>query len=328
MYVLTEAYRYLISAKVIDQLEEFDIKPCYERICRALYNCAKTPKQMKLLWGSILRSAGNRPDCINSSHVTKMWKMLCNDKKYTKICHYEDEIMSRIEKSLNKRSKDEESKDNDNKEENTETTETTEKTKTNNEDHHKNTLSINTQTQQPQYSFYPSPVNVPVIPSNDNKPFESINININNNNINNNSNNNYCNNSNSNTINTSNNNNTYYNSPNPQVKYQIISSTCIPSPSIYPSPVSINEPISYSISSSPMSACSSVSCNEIIVNPINSNTLSVPSINVIECPVVEIQQYPSQPINIQNSKLFSNYQGQPQCQPQCQPQPQQIVYYY
>jgi len=96
-----QAYRFLISAKVIDQLEEFEIQPCYERICRSLYNCAKTPKQMKLLWGSTLNAAGNRPDTINSSHVKKMWKELCNDKKYAKICHYEDEIMSKVEKSLN-----------------------------------------------------------------------------------------------------------------------------------------------------------------------------------------------------------------------------------
>ncbi|KAG4096027.1 hypothetical protein H8356DRAFT_1044137 [Neocallimastix lanati (nom. inval.)] len=101
-----QAYRYLISAKVIDQLEEFEIQPCYERICRSLYNCAKTLNQMKLLWGSVLQTAGNRPDCINSSHVNKMWKKLCADKKYDKICHYEDEIMNRVERSLNKHSKD------------------------------------------------------------------------------------------------------------------------------------------------------------------------------------------------------------------------------
>jgi len=61
---------------------------------------------MKLLWGSILQLAGNRPDCINSSHVNKMWKKLCSDKNYSKICHYEDEIINKVEKSLNKHSKD------------------------------------------------------------------------------------------------------------------------------------------------------------------------------------------------------------------------------
>jgi len=101
-----QAYRYVISAKVIDQLEEFNIQPCYERICRALYNCAKTQSQMKLLWGSVLQSSGNRPDCINSSHVNKMWKKLCSDKKYFKICHYEEEIMNKIENSLNHHAKD------------------------------------------------------------------------------------------------------------------------------------------------------------------------------------------------------------------------------
>jgi len=102
----TQAYRYVISAKVIDQLEEFEIQPCYERICRALYNCAKTPNQMKLLWGSVLQTAGSNPDCINSSHITKMWKKLCADNKYSKICHFEDEIMNKIEVSLNKHSKE------------------------------------------------------------------------------------------------------------------------------------------------------------------------------------------------------------------------------
>ncbi|KAG4096026.1 hypothetical protein H8356DRAFT_1345318 [Neocallimastix lanati (nom. inval.)] len=101
-----EAYRYVISAKIIDQLEEFNIQPYYERICRALYNCAKTPSQLKLLWGSVLQSAENKPDNINSSHVIKMWKKLCRDKKYSKICHYEDEIINKVEVSLNKRSKE------------------------------------------------------------------------------------------------------------------------------------------------------------------------------------------------------------------------------
>ncbi|KAL6591983.1 hypothetical protein U3516DRAFT_834887 [Neocallimastix sp. 'constans'] len=135
-----QAYRYLISAKVIDQLEEFDIQPCYERICRSLYNCAKTPKQMKLLWGSILRTAGNRPDSINSSHVKKMWKQLCADKNYNKICHYEDEIMNKIEKSLNEYSKDSKQRQIKSIDDN-------------------NTHSNN----------YPSPImNVPIIPSNNN----------------------------------------------------------------------------------------------------------------------------------------------------------------
>jgi len=50
-----QAYRYLICAKVLDQLEEFEIKPSYERLCRSLNNIVKTPVQMKLLWSTILK---------------------------------------------------------------------------------------------------------------------------------------------------------------------------------------------------------------------------------------------------------------------------------
>ncbi|OUM57977.1 hypothetical protein PIROE2DRAFT_16883 [Piromyces sp. E2] len=34
-----------------------------------------------------------------------IWKELCMDKKYSHICHFEDEIMNKIEKSLNRYSK-------------------------------------------------------------------------------------------------------------------------------------------------------------------------------------------------------------------------------
>jgi len=96
-----QAYRYLISAKVLDQLEEFDIQPSYERLCRSLYNYAKTPQQMKLLWGTILKKARSRPDCINSSHVTKIWKELYSDERYSHICNFKKQIMDKVEKSLN-----------------------------------------------------------------------------------------------------------------------------------------------------------------------------------------------------------------------------------
>ncbi|KAG4091516.1 hypothetical protein H8356DRAFT_1407935 [Neocallimastix lanati (nom. inval.)] len=63
-----QAYRYLISAKVLDQLEEFEIQPCYERLCRSLYNCTKTTEQIKLLWRTILKNMGSNPECINTSY--------------------------------------------------------------------------------------------------------------------------------------------------------------------------------------------------------------------------------------------------------------------
>ncbi|ORY58283.1 hypothetical protein LY90DRAFT_506274 [Neocallimastix californiae] len=98
--IFHKAYRYLISAKVIDQLEEFEIQPCYERLCRTMYNYAKTPEQMKLLWKTMLSKFGDRPDCINTYHISKVWKELITNEKYNKICHYEDDIMKYVENSL------------------------------------------------------------------------------------------------------------------------------------------------------------------------------------------------------------------------------------
>jgi len=104
--ILIEAYRYLICAKVLDQLKEFEIKPSYERLCRSLYNNAKTSSQMKLLWSTVLIKAGGRPDFINSTHISKIWKELSQNKRYDDICHFEDNIMNKIEKSSNKVSKE------------------------------------------------------------------------------------------------------------------------------------------------------------------------------------------------------------------------------
>ncbi|KAG4096741.1 hypothetical protein H8356DRAFT_1309411 [Neocallimastix lanati (nom. inval.)] len=87
-----EAYRYIIAAKVMDQLQEFEIQPNYVNLCKSLYNYAKTPEQLKLLWKTLLNKAKGRPYYINSSHVSKTWKELYQDKKYTHICHYEESI--------------------------------------------------------------------------------------------------------------------------------------------------------------------------------------------------------------------------------------------
>ncbi|KAL6625648.1 hypothetical protein U3516DRAFT_855094 [Neocallimastix sp. 'constans'] len=62
-----QAYRYLICAKVLDQLEEFEIKPSYERLCKSLSKVAKTPAEIKILWSVILKKTGGRPNCINKS---------------------------------------------------------------------------------------------------------------------------------------------------------------------------------------------------------------------------------------------------------------------
>ncbi|KAG4086122.1 hypothetical protein H8356DRAFT_963152 [Neocallimastix lanati (nom. inval.)] len=99
-----QAYRYIMCAKVIDQLEEFEIKPSYESLCKSLNNVAKTPIHMKLLWSTIILKTNGIPDSVNSTHINQYWKDLCMDEKYSHICHYEDEesIRSKIEISLSK----------------------------------------------------------------------------------------------------------------------------------------------------------------------------------------------------------------------------------
>ncbi|OUM67855.1 hypothetical protein PIROE2DRAFT_4526 [Piromyces sp. E2] len=114
----------------------------YECLCRSLYNNAKTPQQMKLLWGALLNKAQNRPDYINSSHVSKAWKELCKDKKYFHICHFEDEIMSKIEESLNRYSKKMKHKQISSSPNNKTTIKTT---IANNENTSNNSININTQ---------------------------------------------------------------------------------------------------------------------------------------------------------------------------------------
>ena len=77
----------------------------YERLCRSLSTYAKTPEQMRLLWGAILNRTHNKPESINSFYVGKVWKELCMDSRYKHICHYEEEIMSKIEESFQKYTK-------------------------------------------------------------------------------------------------------------------------------------------------------------------------------------------------------------------------------
>eukprot|EP00833_Pecoramyces_ruminatium_P013751 jgi/Orpsp1_1/1187783/evm.model.d7180000060147.1 len=115
-----ETYRYLVCAKVIDQLEEFEIKPAYESVCKSLHNVAKTPVQMKLLWLTILNKTGGRPDCINSTHVNQYWKELCMNNKSFNICNIKNERngISKIDTSLNKYTKEKMHKQINNKNQN------------------------------------------------------------------------------------------------------------------------------------------------------------------------------------------------------------------
>ncbi|ORX41833.1 hypothetical protein BCR36DRAFT_416490 [Piromyces finnis] len=101
----TQAYRYLLCAKIIDQLEEFKIQPNYERLCRSLNKYAKTPQQMKLLWGMVLKKINDNVDLITSTLVARTWNELCKDKKYSYVCHYEESIMNKIEMTIQEHSK-------------------------------------------------------------------------------------------------------------------------------------------------------------------------------------------------------------------------------
>jgi len=100
-----QIYRYLIAAKILDQLKEFEILPNYERLCRCIAKLAKTPEQVKLLWKTVLDKVVNRYDEINSSYVTKIWNELCQDDCYSHICHKEKDIIKNIENSLSKYTK-------------------------------------------------------------------------------------------------------------------------------------------------------------------------------------------------------------------------------
>jgi len=60
---------------------------------------------MKLLWSSILLKVNNRLDLITTTLVGKVWKDICHDKRYFHICHYEEDIMNKIDIYLKERSK-------------------------------------------------------------------------------------------------------------------------------------------------------------------------------------------------------------------------------
>ena len=61
---------------------------------------------MKLLWSTILKKTDNKPEYINSNYISKVWNELCKNEKYYHICHFEDDIMTKVEKSLNQHSSD------------------------------------------------------------------------------------------------------------------------------------------------------------------------------------------------------------------------------
>ncbi|OUM64380.1 hypothetical protein PIROE2DRAFT_8852 [Piromyces sp. E2] len=104
-YISLEAYRYLLSAKVLDQLKDFTIQPNYECLCRSLAKYAKTTQQMKLLWSTILLKVNGQLDMITTTYVGKVWKELCYDSRYSHICHFEDDIVNKVDLYFKNRSK-------------------------------------------------------------------------------------------------------------------------------------------------------------------------------------------------------------------------------
>lgn len=309
---------------------------------------------MKLLWESVLESAGNRPDCINSSHVTKMWKKLCMDKKYAKICHYEDEIMTKVERYLNN------SKERRNRQLNKNINNvscyndiskaTTQIKNVNDINISTNTIinnnefvSMNSTSNLPQMAFYPSPnLNIPIVQYKNET---------------------YC-----------NNQNIIHQSP---AEYQVVSLndtknsqvSCCPSPISNIPSIQNNKTIQYNFPASPNSITNETpspninqtNIQNISISPINNieypvinnqtnisntniNSISVQPINNINYTTtgikvqyqqqqqqqhVEYQQYPQSVQNYQEQshQQISGYQYS-QSLNNYQKQPQQVIYYY
>ncbi|OUM58152.1 hypothetical protein PIROE2DRAFT_16650, partial [Piromyces sp. E2] len=278
----------------------------YERLCRSLHKYAKKTEQLKLLWKVILEKSRGRPDCINSSHVEKIWKELCADKRYRNICQCEDDIMYTIEMTLNQYSKNRKYKQlHENNINNTKDNNSTcgeditphhynntindinndmndnNDTNNNNTNNNSNTNN-NTNNTNNNYSNYdPSQKNYyssPVINStntNNNTIYNNNNNICNNNNKNNNNNNTICNNSCNNTICNSScsnniictNSNNIYNNNNQGT--EILYST--------PTSVQTSSSINYLPLSPPMSDISTISVEDTIqttsvINPTITNS--------------------------------------------------------
>jgi len=60
---------------------------------------------VKLLWKNVLKKVENRLDEISSSFINKVWKELCQNEKYTHICHVENDVMKKTDNIINSFSK-------------------------------------------------------------------------------------------------------------------------------------------------------------------------------------------------------------------------------
>ncbi|OUM64374.1 hypothetical protein PIROE2DRAFT_20526 [Piromyces sp. E2] len=52
---------------------------------------------MKLLWSTILLKINGQLNMITITYVGKIWKELCTDSRYSHICHFEDDIMNKVD---------------------------------------------------------------------------------------------------------------------------------------------------------------------------------------------------------------------------------------
>ncbi|KAJ3133817.1 hypothetical protein HK101_004413, partial [Irineochytrium annulatum] len=78
-----QVYRFLDCSSVIKQLDNFEILPSRERVCRSLKRLAKNQSDMRKLWEAILSFVQNRFDTITSKLIESRWRVLLDAKEVT-----------------------------------------------------------------------------------------------------------------------------------------------------------------------------------------------------------------------------------------------------
>ncbi|KAJ3123986.1 hypothetical protein HK098_001472 [Nowakowskiella sp. JEL0407] len=82
-----QVYRFLDCAVVLKQLDGFTDLPCRERLCRALKQLARSRQDIRKLWDSVLRKAGNDQDSITSSMIGQVWAVLLANGEVTGLAN-------------------------------------------------------------------------------------------------------------------------------------------------------------------------------------------------------------------------------------------------
>ncbi|KAL6612566.1 hypothetical protein U3516DRAFT_664330 [Neocallimastix sp. 'constans'] len=80
----SNVYRLLDAASVLEYLEDFELKPTHERICRTLKHPSKTREQIRDLWSEVLKQADKDLSLINSVFIFRVWNEMMerNSEKY------------------------------------------------------------------------------------------------------------------------------------------------------------------------------------------------------------------------------------------------------